>query len=452
MTTVAILLLPGALGYSPLETEQRVTPKATGGGEIPELEDIFTPHNVLSPLRGSMQRAIHESHRHADDPAGRAGQLNASHVEDVHEPRGPFQQRPTHHHRHGAAKVQVSTRSTSPLTSVLAAGDALPEGHPSEDGGVLSPLPSPLKYTILLSSDAGYVDKCIGTTESLRQQNYKGLITYVTETEQLPTQAWDRFKLLDVDVLNLATILELAHPGANDSQWTNASSTPAHCDFTSAFTAPIPRRTGNYEWGPPETYANKRKEGWRGYWLKVLTGFTSYWSTVLALDRVMYVDCGATALAAPIDAFFSGINSAGKLFAQDDWLTFGKFLRDGCERACNETAYDEQWGSFDKLLGAKNAPVRSFNSAMMLYDTALLGNKNSALREITQLFASPIGGIIGGDQEVLNWYFGPLGRNVWTNLPTQRADAQAGSCFYAYSSSGPYQPTNCTNYLMVKSA
>ena len=330
-----------------------------------------------------------------------------------------------------------------------------PKGLPADTAYYAAALPAPLNYTILLASDSHFVNKCVYTSTSLREQSYARSIHYVTETMHLTPTYRKSLEALNVTVLDLATILDLANPGAHDSQWTNAHNTPRHCDFWKAFNAHSPPRSNSYDWDRPSAYADKRAKGWRGYWLKALSVFNSYWSTELHLDRVMYVDCGVTALASTnggaIDEFFSSIDSTGKLIAQDDWLTFGKDLRDGSERACNTTAYDEQWRSADTLLlGDGNEPVKAFNSAMMIYDTALLGTQNAALREITQVFNSPIAGTVSGDQEIFNLYFGPLGRNVWTNVPKQRPGAADGSCFYAYSSQGSYQPCHCTTYLMVK--
>lgn len=332
----------------------------------------------------------------------------------------------------------------------LAMSGALPGGRPWRETIVSSSSPTSLHYTILLSSDANVVDKCVDTIRSLRDQQYTGDISYVTEVEELSDNASSSFAAMNVSVRDLKTILEQANPGSSDAQWADASLTPPHCDFEAAYTAASPPRVGDYSWGPPLTYAKKRATGWRGYYWKTLAAFTSYWRDVEKFDRILWLDCGATAMDGPIEQFFTAIDSTDRLVAQSDYAIFAKDLRDGCERSCNVSAYDGLWGNYDKLVSDDNE-VQSFNSAMMLYDTSITGHNNERLRELTRLFAAPIARIVGGDQEILNFELGPLSGNKWTNIPEQRPDAAAGSCFYSYFSKDQFAPTTCTSYLVVKS-
>lgn len=343
-----------------------------------------------------------------------------------------------------------SIRSGSASDMALSLSGALPGGRTPEEAmpNSLAEPWAPLKYTILLSSDSKITDKCIETSESLRKMNYTGSISYVTELDQLDSATRTVFDTLNVEMLDLKTILELGNPG--DGALALLNNTPPRCDFAAAFTAKSPPRSNDYSWGPGAVYAAKRAKGWGGYYWKVLAAFNSYWRTSRMLDRILWLDCGAVALAPSIETVFTHMDSTDKLIAQDDWVIFGKSLRDGCERACNETTYNNLWGSYDDLLGDRSE-IHSFNSAFMIYDTALLGQNNSELHEIRNVFMEYPARTVSGDQEVLNFHFGPLNKNKWTNVPTQRPGADEGSCFYAYLKEGAYQPTNCTNYLIVKS-
>jgi hypothetical protein len=85
----------------------------------------------------------------------------------------------------------------------------------------------------------------------------------------------------------------------------------------------------------------------------------------------------------------------------------------------------------------------------MLYDTSILGEQNAALRDIVELYNGAAGRIAIDDQAIVNYYFGPLGKNVWAQLPRQRGERASPDCFYDYHNS-PNQ--GCSSYILVKDA
>eukprot|EP00966_Prymnesium_polylepis_P141448 3266398-Prymnesium_polylepis.1 len=85
----------------------------------------------------------------------------------------------------------------------------------------------------------------------------------------------------------------------------------------------------------------------------------------------------------------------------------------------------------------------------MLYDTTILGEQNAALREIVGLYNGAAGRTAVGDQAIVNLQFGPLGKNVWEQLPRPRGSGASPDCFYDYHNS---PNKGCSEYLLVKDA
>jgi len=194
--------------------------------------------------------------------------------------------------------------------------------------------------------------------------------------------------------------------------------------------------------------ARKRAAGWAGGWHKTLALSTSYWHG--RYDRVLYVDCGATALDAPLSDIFEQIDSHGRLMAEreSDEFTdpaFNKLkLASQFVPACDADSY----GSIVRERGgAANFSVGYFNTALMFFDPAILGQRNAALREIAALYHGAAGATALSDQGPLNLYWGPLTRNAWAELPRRRVASSGADCFYSHFR----HPTDgCNSFLLVK--
>jgi hypothetical protein len=190
---------------------------------------------------------------------------------------------------------------------------------------------APLRVTVVLASDAQRTDSCALTAQSLRERAYNGSIHYVTELSLVPATTLQTLLDAKVDVLDLQTLLNAAHTVNNS--W--VAETPHSCKFSGVYDV----------LRIPDT--EKRSKGWRGYYLKTLAAFTSYWRHPAGFDRVLYVDCGARALASQLTEFFTEIDSAGRLLAERDAdeFTDPAFTALGLSSQflsqCNQSAYGE---------------------------------------------------------------------------------------------------------------
>ena len=358
------------------------------------------------------------------------------------------------------------------------------------------------RSAVLLASDEKYASKCLATAASLRANaSYSGAIVYATIQDRLSADQLADFRRAGVSVADLQTIITAANPGSTDGYDAMVARLPRSCDFS----LPADVSKGGIVNGPGGIVkAQKRAAGWLGYYYKALATSTSYWSDLY--DRILYVDCGAEALAAPVADFFDGIDSEGKLLAVADTDEFPGSEQDlglvsQFRQFCNETAYGELVGGYSSH--AMSGPY--FNSAFMLFDTALLGTRNSALHAVTSLYHT-VGVLAEGDQSILNLYwvraqptlaetpkprllsagcpllcllhppriaspppsctFGPLRtpsherfsysavqgatvRDVWEPLPWQRTES-VGECFYDYFNCR--NGKGCESYLLVKMA
>ena len=107
---------------------------------------------------------------------------------------------------------------------------------------------APLRFTIVLASDAQRTDSCALTAQSLRDHQYNGSISYATELSSVPTTTMQTLRDAKVDVIDLQTLLDAAHP-ADNSSWVGA--TPRSCRFSTVDDA----------LRIPDT--EKRSKGWR---------------------------------------------------------------------------------------------------------------------------------------------------------------------------------------------
>jgi hypothetical protein len=138
------------------------------------------------------------------------------------------------------------------------------------------------------------------------------------------------------------------------------------------------------------------------------------------------LDCGQHVIQAPIDAFFTEINSTGRLVAwpekqlapviEPDFMNY-------FAKPCDPQRYAE----LQRLVqGTPRNDDIGFNSALLLLDTALLGERNAALRGLFDLWKS-YGAIASGDQPLLNLYFAN-----YTSIPTFRPPQDSSVCYYSF--------------------
>lgn len=275
-----------------------------------------------------------------------------------------------------------------------------------------------MRKAVLLVSDANVVDSCLNTAHMVREVGgYIGPILYVLDDRPPPSDTMGTnatqnsttigaAAALGVEVLPLSVVVQGGDPDADVSQLLLR---PQSCD--NAIIDEVNREGRGFQLPLASSYHMKT------------LGLTSSWWRY-NYDRLLYLDCGQHVDQAPLDAFFTELNSTSRIIAMAEaelWPATEAAFFQYFEERCDPQRYAEVL----TLTSSRNDDT-GFNSAFLLFDTSVLGERNAALKEASRLWHR-YGSVAHGDQPILNMIF-----QNYTQIPVKRPPDQSTKCYYTY--------------------
>lgn len=303
--------------------------------------------------------------------------------------------------------------------------------------------------TVVLISDRSLAARCLATVKSLRTVGkYTGSMVYMYADDPPDEADAAAFAASSVELVGHEVVISSAIVGPSVLQQ-QLNTTPPSCNYVRD--CPAARVRGSI--------LSRRARGWRAYYLKAMGLTSPYWAW-RGFRRVLYVDCGIEAQAAPLNAFFSDVDSSGRVVGENDQrMIFGSACTTHHPSfATLASQFHPECGAalFSRLFQRHADPQRALlvptmASTFLLLDTSLLIRQPLPMLQVHQYYAE-YGAIFDSDQSALNLVFGPLGLNVWSAPPSLLPGAAGNcTCFFAYAGH-PVVKTACpvNQALLVK--